>query len=559
MTGPRQDLLQLALKAHRKGEVSEAERLYSKILNRTPNDFNALHLLGVIRAQQRKFPEADRLIAKALETNSSPEALCNHGGVLVELGRIDEAMQRLRRALMMKPDYAEAHYNLGNALRKSGQLEEAARSFATAIKLRANYVDAHLNASEVLRELSRHAEAIAILRKAIAESPNGAQLHHNLGIVLHETGDLEGARQAFERAIALDPEMVNSYYSRVRSSKIEPNDDILTAMESLVPKAGALSANQQASLYFALGKAYEDLGRFDEAFANLVEANRGVRSRIEYDELLTRQYYDRLERCFDAEMMAAKSGYGCESELPIFIVGFPRSGTTLVEQILSAHPKVHGAGELLIMAELAGAAKSGSGPTFPESVASLEARQLRRLGESYVDRLRAMAPSAARVTDKLPANFQLLGFIRMVLPKARIIHVKRDPLDTCVSCFSLKFLGDNLSFVYDLGELGRHYRMYQDLMDHWRRVLPAGSMLEVQYENVIEDLEAQARRIVEYCGLGWDERCLSFHEAERTVRTASTVQVRQPIYRSSVQRWRRYEKHLGPLVEALGLSSGPAT
>ena len=553
---PPQDLLQLALKAHRKGDIPAAERLYSKLLRQAPGDFNALNLLGVIRAQQRRFAEADRLLAKASEINASSEVLNNHGSVLIELGRYAEAIARLNRALLIKPGYAEAHFNLGNALRRSGQAEQAAESFRAAIRFRPGYVEAQQNLSAALRDLGRPAEAISALRQAVEINPRNAGLYNNLGVLLRDAGSLDEARQMFERAIALDPGMIDAYYYWVRSGKVPVNHDFLAALEAMEPRAGTLSRDGMATLHFALGKAYEDVGRYDDAFASLLKANRAARSSMEYDETRAREFFDRIRTIFTAPLMADKADRGSPSSLPIFIVGFPRSGTTLTEQILASHPNVHGAGEIGFVEELTGEAvvSDGGEIAFPESLPRLGAESLHRLGESYVERLGRTDPAAAHVTDKNLGNFGFLGFINLILPRAKIIHVQRDPFDTCLSCFSLRFAGNGSGFIYDLGELGRHYRMYQQMMDHWRQMLPPGAMLEVQYENIVENLEAEARRMVAYCGLAWDERCLAFHENERSVRTASVTQVRQRIYRSSVQRWRRYEKHLGPLADALGLS-----
>ena len=235
------------------------------------------------------------------------------------------------------------------------------------------------------------------------------------------------------------------------------------------------------------------------------------------------------------------------------MVGFPRSGTTLVEQILASHPQIHGAGELGYLDHVATSFRAAAAPGlgFPDYLPHLAAAESRALGEAYVERLRSLAPAAARITDKLPENYLNIGLIHLILPRARIIHVRRDPLDVCVSCFSINFSG-GLTYTSDLGELGRTYRRYLELMAHWRRLLPPGAMLELAYEEVVGDLEGQARRLIEYCGLAWDPRCLEFHETRRMVRTASVNQVRQPLYSSSLQRWRRYERHLGPLIEALG-------
>jgi Sulfotransferase family len=236
----------------------------------------------------------------------------------------------------------------------------------------------------------------------------------------------------------------------------------------------------------------------------------------------------------------------------VFIVGMPRSGTSLVEQILASHPAVHGAGELPDFDRLATTATVANPAIalFPECIGRLTPAQLTAVGERYLARLRALAPEAQRVTDKMPINFRHLGLIRLALPQARIIHVRRDPVDTCLSCYSILFMG-NQPHAYELGELGRYYHSYQRLMAHWRTVLPPDAMLEVDYEDVVADLEGQARRMVAYCGLDWDAACLSFHRTQRPVRTASAVQVRQPIYRDAIGRWRPAEVELRPLLDGL--------
>jgi tetratricopeptide (TPR) repeat protein len=560
MSNPRHGPHQIALKAYNKGDLLTAERLYGKILRQFPNDFNALHMLGLIRAQQRKFLEADRLIARALLYGKSAEALSNHGNVLSELGFHDAAIKQLRHALLVRPDSAENQFNLGNALVKALRPEEAAKAFRAAIAIRPDFADALHNYADLLRETGRYVEAVALLQRAIAVGRGDPELHIALGVALQESGELEGADRAFEAALALDPSATSAYYHRGRMGKVGADDDALPRMEAQARRADTLSPDARAMLGFALAKAYEDTGRYDEAFDKLLEANRLVRNALEFDEARARQRFERLHKEFTAKLLADKAGFGCESRVPIFVVGFPRSGTTLTEQILASHPQIHGSGENSFIENLASAAilkvqkeaATDEKLGFPESLSYLPAEPFRRAGELYVERLRQIAPDAPHITDKLPANFMFVGFIHLILPNARIIHVKRDAMDTCISCFAQRFRLDNVGFSYDLGELGRHYRQYLDLMEHWRRIMPAGSMLEVQYENLVDNLEGEARRLLDYCGLAWDERCLAFHRTERAVRTASLAQVRQPIYRSSVQRWRRYEKHLGPLIAGMG-------
>jgi hypothetical protein len=286
------------------------------------------------------------------------------------------------------------------------------------------------------------------------------------------------------------------------------------------------------------------------------KGNELKRRRIDYDEVRALGVLDRVRSVFDRRLLAARQGGGYPSSLPVFVVGMPRSGTTLVEQILASHPEVHGAGELPDLNRLVERLRNAAGAAFlyPEDAPALAAERLREFGETYVEGLRGRAPGATRVTDKMPGNFLLLGLIHLALPGASIIHVTRDPRDTCLSCYSKLFTAEQ-NFAYDLGELGRYYSKYSQLMAHWQDVLPEGRILSIRYEDVIADLEGEARRIISHCGLAWDERCLAFHKTERPVKTASATQVRRPIYRSAVGRWQLYEEHLGPLLAALGVSA----
>ena len=271
-----------------------------------------------------------------------------------------------------------------------------------------------------------------------------------------------------------------------------------------------------------------------------------------YHEAADQQFFRLIAKTFDAGLVERFAGAGDPSPVPIFVLGMPRSGSTLVEQILASHPQIHAAGEMTNLDRVVRSLRDTVGRPirFPQCAGGFDTESLRRIGQAYLASLPPLPEGKTRITDKLPSNFIYVGLIRMILPNARIIHTVRDPVDTCVSCFSRLF-GAGHAYCYDLAELGRYYRAYHELMAHWRAVLPAGSMLDVAYEDVVGDLETQARRLIDYCGLPWDDRCLSFHTTSRTVSTASNLQVRRPLYRSSVQRWRRYEAHLQPLLTEL--------
>ena len=308
-------------------------------------------------------------------------------------------------------------------------------------------------------------------------------------------------------------------------------------------------------LHFALGKAYLDAKMAKPASEHLATGNRMKRSSIVYDGDRMARWMQAIAEVFSAERFQRMQGSGAQGETPVFVLGMPRSGTTLIEQLLAAHPAVHGGGELAVMPRLMqrmhGA--DGSPRTYPEFIHLFPPQHFAQTGVQYLAETVKLAPSAKRIVDKMTTNFLFAGLIHLALPDARIIHSRRDPLDTCFSCYNKLFTA-GYDFSYDQTELGRFYRSYQKLMAHWRANMPASHFLEVDYEAVVEDVEGQARRMLEFVGLPWDESVLRFHETERPVRTASLNQVRQPIYASSIGRARVYRDHLAPLVKELEMS-----
>jgi hypothetical protein len=402
--------------------------------------------------------------------------------------------------------------------------------------------------------------AIGLVRRAIAADGTNAIYYSNLGELYRQTGDLADARAAFEEAIALKPREALYYLSLADLKNFAEGDAYLAVMEGLARDIASLPAVGQIQLHFALAKAYDDVGRYDEAFWHLARGNTLNRQQIAYDETQMHDTFERIQATFDRRLIDMKAGAGDRSPVPVFIVGMVRSGTTLIEQILASHPSVHGAGEIPDFSRLVHQLRTGPADSieYPECVPSLSSDRLRELGRSYIEGLRRRAPGALRITDKMPSLFMYLGLIHLALPRARIIHVMRSPLDTCLSCYSKLFV-QGQHFTYDLGELGRYYRHYAGLMAHWRGLLPPGRLLEISYEAVVADLETEAKRLVRFCGLPWDPRCIVFHETQRPVRTASAIQVRRPIYQTSQGRWHAYRDHLGPLVAGLGDLADRAT
>jgi tetratricopeptide (TPR) repeat protein len=539
----------IALEEQRK--LDEAIASYRRALALKPDYAEAHCNLGNALRELGKLNDAVVCYQRALKCKPDfAKAYNNLGNTLRELGKPDEAAAACRHALMIDPQLSEAHSNLGNALRELGNLDDAVASYQRALAVRPDYVEAHNNLGITLRDLGRLDEAIASFQRALTLKPDYAEAHHNLSMAFRNLGKLDEARRASEKAVALDPGTPLYCVNLLEIKPVAAGDRHLAAAEELANREST-PRKEQIGLQFALAKAYGDLDDHERAFRHVLEGNALKRQEMNYDEAAQLALFDRIREIFTPELMRSKQGLGNSSEVPIFILGMPRSGSTLVEQILASHPAVFGAGELTALSRLATSLNGSNGEPFPEIVPTLSGENLRQFGCDYLAAISIAAPEAKRITDKMPSNFSFAGLIHLALPNARIIHTRRDPLDTCFSCFFKVFGGDQ-PFAYDLGELGRYYRAYEALMEHWRHVLPQGVMLEVQYEDIVADLEGQARRLISACGLEWNDACLEFYRTQRPVWTASFAQVRQPIYKSSVGRWRRYEKQLQPLIDALG-------
>lgn len=429
-----------------------------------------------------------------------------------------------------------------------GQYEAALHCFEIILAQTPSQPDAMQATAITFNAMGRATDALAMFETLQRLDNRKPEYHHGAGEALQQLGRISEARRAFERAIALAPTAVHHHYGLARLVRFQPGDPHLTGLEALAKNIERLSDPEKVELHFALGKAYDDLDRADDAFRHLAAGNALHRRQVHYDEAMSLGLLRAMTEAFTPGAIAACNGAGNPSDVPVFVIGMPRSGTTLVEQILASHPQAFGAGEPMYLHQLL--AQGHLGADFPDSMPRLKPDDFRRFGSFYVTRLKAHAPEAIRIIDKLPANFITAGLIHLALPNARIIHVKRDPLDTCLSCFANLF-SQQIDYSYDLGELGRYYRGYAALMEHWKRVLPPDTILDVSYEALVADFEAEARRVVAHIGLEWDPACLAFHRTKRVVHTLSAVQVREPIYARAVGRAASYAAHLEPLRDAL--------
>lgn len=545
---------------------------------------NALRALG-------KADEAIDSFERALETRANyPEAYNNLASVLRDQQKFDQAELSYQRAIQLRPNYLEATENLAGLFITQERYEEALRLLADVLKTNPNRVptlilvaraqigrhsvqqaDAALKGAlkqqpdnaealilngQVSHDLDRFDEAIASYEAALAARPNSVEALNLLGIALKSVGRMDDARAALRRAIELQPNVAATYSNIADLEKFTPEHPLLPAMLRFLETDDAANPDRFIALHFALGKAFDDMGEHEKAFGHFAAGSARKRTRLDYRESESTAFFDEIRSVFSKEYFAARPFAGDPSDAPVFIVGMPRSGSTLTEQILASHPDVFGAGEIKTLTHSMGMLRTRypSLPKYPAIAKAMKPNHFAAIANSYLETVTARAPEAKRVTDKLLSNFFFVGLINTLFPRARIIHTVRNPVDTCLSAFT-KLFKDEMAHSYDLGELGRYYRRYEALMQHWRDHLPPGAMIDVVYEDVVADTEAQARRMIAFCGLEWNDRCLAFHETKRPVKTASVLQVRKPLYDSSVARWRRYGDRLTPLLEALGMDA----
>jgi tetratricopeptide (TPR) repeat protein len=530
---------------------SGAEQWYRQALLAHPDYLESLSNLGAVLVEADRADEAVPVLENALRLNANyPEALCNLGLARLKQDRIEQAVVLLQRSLQLKPDYPEAMIGLARALSDQDRLPEAEALLRQLNRIAPRNTDAWCQLGSLLMEAGEADQSRAAFESALAIDPELSDALSGLGNLQLEAGKIDEAEQLLKRAIAIDPDCVGARFHLVQVKKVKAGDDNLACLIDKLSMIDTLPQDQRVSLHYALGKAYDDLKEYDLAFPHFMAGANIKRGKLYYDADVDAARTYRITQVADRAFIKRLKGAGDPSDLPVFVLGMPRSGTTLTEQIIASHPEVHGAGELRDLMDIVQRQES-SNMSYPDNLSGLDKATLTSWGRDYVARLRARAPDARRITDKMPANYMALGLIPLMLPGAKIIHVKRNPVDTCVSCFTRLF-NRHQDATYDLAELGQHYVDYTKLMEHWKSVLPADAFIEVQYEDIVADMEGQARRLIEFCGLQWNDSCLDFHKNTRNIRTASVTQVRQPIYNSSVERWRHYEKFLSPLLDELG-------
>lgn len=530
------------IQSHR---LEEALAQCEKILTADPHQPDALYMSGKIAHLAGQHELAVELLNHAIRNNDRNHHYFNDLGLaLYVLGQRDAAMQHYQQALALKPDYATAHNNLAILFQESGRNDDAIDHYRQAVTLDPDLITAHINLAQMFRLCGQHQSALTHYQQVLALKPREADAHAGLATVLFDLGRHDEARKSIELALKYDPDHVDAWALRGQLDKITVNDHawLEAAQQNL---SRGLPPDETITLLFSIGKYYDDTQQFDLAFEAYHRANEIKRKTSEpFNRAGFSKLVDAMIRVYTPVFVNRIHPGSSQSELPVLICGMPRSGTSLTEQIIASHPQAFGAGELNFFNQQARAHR------LEILAGQLNSAFIQKFCMEYGTLLFSFSRTAERIVNKTPNNFQWLGFFHLAFPKGRVIHIRRNPVDTCLSIYFQNFRGFH-AYGTDLNDLVFFYREYRRLMEHWRTVLPSGRFLEIDYEALIEDQEGWSRQLIEFLGLPWDARCLDFHTTERKVGTASNWQVRQKIYKTSKERWRNYAHHIEPLLKLL--------
>jgi len=514
---PAKAALAKADQAQREGRLEDAEKVLRELLARDPDNSDALRMLGMVALDANRFKAARRMLERAVE---------------------------------LAPGSVLGWNDLANFHLKQDRYDEALKSVQRAVDLDPKMVHSYVMRGNILTKAQRHEESLVAYRKALEISPLNAGALSGMAHVLKTIGRQEESVEAYRKCIRAHPHFGEAYWSLANLKTFEFDDEEVQVMENMIGRK-KLADESKVNFFLSLGKHYENEKDYERAFENYRQGNNLRREHEIYDPVQTQVIHDRLIKVFNHEFFEARTGSGDPDPAPILVVGLPRSGSTLIEQILASHSMVEGTMELPDLSRTIGELnKYGKGKVeYPEAALSLSLEDTQTLGKAYLDSTMRYRSDKPYFIDKMPNNFSSIGFLHLILPNAKVINAQRHPLDSCLGCYKQLFFKGQ-SWTYDQYEIGQYYLQYQRVMEHWRKVLPA-KVLDVQYEQMVVDQEAQTRRILEHCGLPWEDQCLRFYETERAVNTASSEQVRQPIYTKSVNFWRNYESKLGELIEIL--------
>ena len=514
---PTKERVATAAQAFARGQTEEAEKICRQVLREHPNEVDAMRLLASI--------------ANKLEQR-------------------DDAIVLLERAVELKPKFAGAWADLAETYTESEKFGEALDAVQRVIKLQPNMPFGHMIRGSILGKKDDHEGAINAFKEALEIEPEHIGSNMGLGNTLKTIGRYDEAVKSYKKCIEAQPLFSEAYWSLANLKTYSFDDDEIKNMEKHV-QGQDLTPASKAFFHIAIANAKEKQMKYGEAWYHFHTGNELRRTSEIYDSVTTQVTHDALIETFDEEFVNSTKGSGCQSDAPIFILGLPRSGSTLIEQILASHSQVEGTRELPDISLLGRRLTKSKPPgiKYPDAVKHMTDEEKIEYGESYLKTSKRYRTDKPRFIDKMPNNFAHIGFIKTILPNAKIINAKRHPLDSCVSSFKQLFYKGQ-SWSYDLFEIGEYYLEYERMMDHWHSLYP-GEIYDIQYENIVNNQEDESRALIEYCGLDWEDSCLRFYENKRSVNTASSEQVRQPIYKGAMYAWKNYESEIGALKDIL--------
>ncbi len=538
------------------GRFEDAKTHYHKATELAPEYSEAHNNLSFLLKETGDYEGALQAINRAIEINpQNIDAYINAAGVAIARHDAEQAHKWLNNLMSFAPDHPGTLMTRARIMQLTSNYAEAEKSALEAIRKIPQSGEAHQVYADILRVLGKVDQAMEAYDKAISlPNPKRLQAMQGKTVLLIEMGDRDAAREIIVDVLKQGGRIVDALVAYSEINTFDAEDPLIGKMEDMLNAMGndAPTPTEATILHFVLGKAFLDIDAPKKGFQQFALGNKAKRKTLSYDSDQSVGWLQAVAKTFTPELMDKFSGGGDPSDTPIFIVGIPRSGTTLTEQILASHHMVHGCGELKILPGLIGqiSAKPDIRTTFPDFMGKISPDMLNEAGEAYLKEIRARSPHKPYLVDKMPANFIYVGLINLIFPNAKIIHCRRDPVDTCLSCYT-KLFGDHQQFTYDLTELGAFYNAYKGLMDHWHALIPKDRLTIVDYEAMVDDQEGETRKLLDFLGLEWDDSCLEFHKTKRQVSTSSFAQVREPVYRTSVQRWKKYTPYLQPLLDAL--------
>ena len=573
-----------ALALYRAGRFEEADLKAQQLVRANPTQVDAMHLRALIATHRNDFGSAIAIMERALAIKPRDAVLLSSlGSMHIATGNPTRALIRFLAATKVDPSFAEAHNGAGTALLLQGRFIEAEPHFRAGLAAKAKNLQALLGLSESLEGQARASEAAEFARKAIALAPDNAMAHMRLARALDQLSDFDGCVAAHKQAMTLTGKAPPAWFGLVASLSAfghleeaeaecraliaafpdfapahvrlsvlvkKSSDAEIADLQRLLDHPG-ISERDRIQIAFALGAAHEGRGAYDTAIAHYAAGNEKARAQTAYSLDRSKTEFATIKSGFTPDVFERFEGAGSSDPMPVFVFGMPRSGTTLVEQILCSHPDIDAANELEAVPRLFSKLFEMTGTRTPaDALAKADPTQLSELGETYLEELRGHAAGGRHVVDKLPGNFFYLGFISLILPQASLVHCRRDPLDTCLSIYKTRFVHGSVAYGYDMTELGRYYRLYADLMEHWQKVLPK-KPITMSYEDLVVEPRGETERLLGGIGLDWAEECGRFYQSGRSVHSASLAQVRKPIYGSSVGAAERFGAALDPLRQAL--------